>query len=399
MKKVKKQKAVLVSGRRRRYSEAEKQKVLLLVANGMTRSKAAATIGASTETLRRWVKEARQKGTMPASPATEGGEGKRSRPSLQRSVKGSPYRVSDPGQGLGEHEVAAILELKQRHPSMGPAQIRAQLKRFRGWRVSIKAIARVLRGHGYLLVHRGSRPEGPEPISFEAPRRNALWQLDFAEMRVKQEKYYLLIILDDFSRFIVGHSFSDTPSSQVARETIEKAIARHGKPEAVRTDRGGAFLAYSKETDFGRYLEAELIDHIVGRSYNPKGGGKVESAVGTVRRELWDVEAFSSRREAEAKLAAFFKHYNTKRAHMGIGGLTPADRYFGRADEVLDAVDAISRKRQGAAALLMPFGGAFEEIASADSGAPLEVMRLLLREGVLELTFCGATVRLGPLVP
>lgn len=40
----------------------------------------------------------------------------------------SPYAPADPAQGLGEHEVAAILELKRAHPSMGPAQPRAQLR-------------------------------------------------------------------------------------------------------------------------------------------------------------------------------------------------------------------------------------------------------------------------------
>ena len=60
--------------------------------------------------------------------------------------------------GLSEAEVEAILEYRRRHPTMGPAQIRAQLKRFKGWRISIKAIARVLKKNGYEMVHRGSRP-------------------------------------------------------------------------------------------------------------------------------------------------------------------------------------------------------------------------------------------------
>jgi hypothetical protein len=60
----------------------------------------------------------------------------------------APHDPGDPGAGLGEHEVKAILDYKKKHPAMGPAQIRAQLKRFLGWRVSVKAIARVLRKAG-----------------------------------------------------------------------------------------------------------------------------------------------------------------------------------------------------------------------------------------------------------
>jgi hypothetical protein len=92
---------------------------------------------------------------------------------LATQGSGSPYAPADPAQGLGEHEVAAILELKRKHPSMGPAQLRAQLKRFKGWRLSLKAIQRVLRGHGYEPVHRGSRPKGPAPRARSCPARRA----------------------------------------------------------------------------------------------------------------------------------------------------------------------------------------------------------------------------------
>ena len=137
----------------------------MLVASGMSRVQVAATIGTTTESLRRWVKEAVAAGTTPPVPiaktaptraATAG-----SRPSTPAR---SPYAPADPAQGLSEPEVAAILEWKKKHPSMGPAQLRAQLKRFMGWRLSIKAIARVLRGHGYALVHTKARPVGREPL-------------------------------------------------------------------------------------------------------------------------------------------------------------------------------------------------------------------------------------------
>jgi putative transposase len=390
----------------RRFTEEQREQALVLIAGGMERGKVASSIGTTTESLRRWVLEATKKGTMPrgakgaappavvptSAPAPTTGVAAASPPRASRPR--SPYAPADPAQGLGEHEVAAILELKRKHPSMGPAQLRAQLKRFKGWRVSLKAIARVLRGHGYEPVHRG-KPKGPEPVRFEAPRRNALWQADFAEVRVGDDKLYVLIVLDDFSRYIVGHALADSASSVVATETMKQAIARHGRPEGVRTDRGGAFVAFTKEGDFGRFLEASLIDHHVGRPYSPRGGGKVESAVGTLRRELWDLFHFADRAEAEARLARFFDDYNERRAHMGIDGLTPADRFFGRADRVLAAVDALSRSRQGALSQLAPAGAPLEELTAPGSGAPLEVLRLVLVDGVMELRFCGARVRLG----
>jgi transposase InsO family protein/transposase-like protein len=384
--------------RGRRFTEEQRSQAVSLVDSGMTREQIATTVGCTVESLRRWVKRAGPQDMEPVPQPSSNREVTIARAPADAAVATSkpprsPYAPLDPAHALGEHEVAAILELKRRHPSMGPAQLRAQLKRFKGWRISLKAIDRVLRGHGYEPVHRGSRPKGPEPIRFEAPRRNALWQADFTEVRVGPEKLYVLVVLDDFSRFAVGHALADAPESAVATETLRKAIARHGKPEAIRTDRGGAFVAFAKETDFGRYLEAELIDHIVGRPYSPRGGGKVESAIGTLKRELWEVFQFHDRNEAERSLARFFDEYNERRAHMGIDGLTPADRFFGKADRVLARIDAISRGRNGLSWQRSASGGPIEEI-DAD-GAPLEVLRLCIVDGELELRFCGARVRLG----
>ena len=94
---------------------------------------------------------------------------------------------------------------------------------------------------------------------------------------------------------MVGHKLCEDPSAEEALASIRTAIARHGKPEGIRTDRGGAFTA----KEFEKALESELIDHSIGRAYHPQGGGKVEAVIGTVKRELWDVEHFENRAQAE----------------------------------------------------------------------------------------------------
>jgi len=127
----------------------------------------------------------------------------------------------DPGAGLGEHEVKAILDYKKKHPSMGPAQIRAQLKRFLGWRVSVKAIARVLRRAGFPAVHRKGRPVGQErPGRFEAPHRNALWQLDFTELRIGPERRWLLVIFSRSTFAAINDSASACCSAENRRPRV-----------------------------------------------------------------------------------------------------------------------------------------------------------------------------------
>ena len=337
-----------VPARSRRFSTAEQARALSLILAGMQRQKVAKTIGCTTESLRRWYVEGKKRGLVTvlgkgedASVATE--------PAETPAATSAPQ---DPGAGLGEHETKAILDYKKKHPSMGPAQIRAQLKRFLGWRVSVKAIARVLRRAGYTPVHRKGRPVGDEhPRRFEAPHRNALWQLDFTELRVGAERRWLLVIEDDFSRFVVGHSLAEGPTSEVVVEAVREAIRLHGKPERVYTDRGAAFTAWRDVTSCEQFLDEQLIDHSLRKAHRPQGGGKIESVIQTVQRELWEVVHFDSVAEAERALATFFADYNHRRAHLGIGSLVPADRFYGRWPEVVAEMDAVSRRRQGALAL------------------------------------------------
>jgi putative transposase len=392
--------------RSRRFTGEQRRHALTLVASGMTQEQAAKAIGTTANSIWLWRKAAAANGTLPVVRKNNGksalvvaqgggGAGVERVSNGSKVVAKSPYAPADPAHGLSDQEVAAILECKTKHLSMGPAQIRSQLKRFKGWRLSIKAIKRVLREHGYESVYRGSRPQGETLQRFEAPRRNALWQADFAEVRVGPDRLYVLILLDDFSRYVVGYALCNSPSSSVAVETFRAAMARHGKPESMRTDRGGAFVAFAREGDFGRVLEAEDVTHIVGKSYSPKGGGKVESAVRTLRRELWDLEHFEDHEHAEQRLKQFFFEYNERRAHMGIDGLTPADRFFGRADQVLAQINALSRHRQGVLTESAPAGSAIEELGTVRVGSPMEVLRLTLLDGVFELRFCGARVVLG----
>jgi len=388
----------------RRFTAQQKQHALLLVASRVSKAKVAEAIGTTEQSVLRWQKHAEGNGAMPAAPgavAVELAPPKlaATQTSSLRAAAGpvlsppvSPYRPRDPGQGVSEAEEEAILGWKKKHPSMGPAQIRTQLKRFKGWRISTRAVARVLKKHGYEPVHLHGRPQGPEPIRFEAPRRNFLWQLDYTEVRVGADKRHLLLIIDDFSRYLVGHKLCEGPDGQVAVELMQQAMARHGKPEAVRTDRGSGFTC----AEFDDFLEAELIDHIVGHAYHPQGGGKVESVIGTLKRELWEVEHFDDWARAEYRLGQWVQSYNEKRAHMGLDGLTPADRFFGRADRVLQAVNALSRKRNGFHALYAQPGSPLEEIGDPGSGAPAEVLRLVVQHGQMELRLCGCRVKLGP---
>jgi putative transposase len=386
-----------VPARARRFSPEEQAHALELIVAGMRRDEVASSVSCTTESLRRWYQEAKRKGTLPIP----GGDNGASAPAPAASAPDEPAPASsaphDPGSGLGEHETKAILDYKRKHPSMGPAQIRAQLKRFLGWRVSVKAIARVLRRAGFPAVHRKGRPVGDErPGRFEAPHRNALWQLDFTELRVGAERRWLLVIEDDFSRFVVGHVLVEGPTSEVVVAALREAIRLHGKCERVYTDRGAAFTAWRDVTACEVFLDEQLIDHSLRTAHRPQGGGKIESVIDTVQRELWEVVHFDSVADAERALARFFVEYNHQRAHMGIGSLVPADRFYGRWPEVVAEMDAVSRRRQGAFALKLDRRLFIESPAAGDRAVALQ---LVVVGDQAELHLFGRRVVLGRIEP
>jgi len=377
-----------VPRRGRRYSEELKKECLKLLSEGMMQSAVAQLKGISTMSLYRWRKETEESEAGKAG-RNKSGQGEVGGSRAEVGGERRPRAPHDNIAGLSDKEIEEILKLKKEHPSMGPAQIRAQLKRFRGWRIERKAIARALKAHGYRTEHRGAREEA-ELMRFEAPRPNALWQMDALLLRVHEHKLYLHLVLDDFSRFIVAHRLGEQPTSEEAVATLEAAIEKHGKPERVLTDRGGQFVAVRGQTAFGRFLEKELIEHSVSRPYHPQTIGKVESVNRALQKELINLQEFSSPDEARAAISAWVERYNFHRAHMGIDGLVPADRYFGLHRQVLAEVQARSRGRQAVANLDAPIGSPVEDMSQV-----MEVLRLVLLGDRVELRFCGTRVDLG----
>ena len=371
---------------------------LELVDSGVSPGQVARLVGVSPESIRLWRKRVAVAPSCPpaSSSVSVAGSEPEDEPASGTSLtpESGPAPVHrDPANGLSVTEQEGTLKLKEKHPSMGPAQIRVQLKRFQGWRISVRAIARFLKQKGYDPVHVTSVPRGEVINRFEAPHRNSLWQMDFVELRVGPERVSLLLVIDDFSRFCVVAELMTEVSSEAVVESLRASIRLHGKPESIYTDRGGPFLSWRTPSSLGNFLEAELIDHHVSPSYRPQGRGKIESLAGTVQRELWQVVHFSSIEEARERTRSFFRWYNHSRAHMGIDGLTPADRYFGRWEEVRAQVEAASRGRQLALMSGSPAGSAVEEVTGP--GGPAEVFRLVCQDGRLQMRFLGHHVDLG----
>jgi transposase InsO family protein len=256
---------------------------------------------------------------------------------LEKAAAGKgPSPTSGPApQEIEEQRDREILGEWRKHPGLGPSQIRNQLRR-RGVKVSVLTTRRVMEDAGY-------RPpkvkREPHDERFEAVRPNHLWHLDFVHRNIHQASTFTLILIDDCARFVTGHGVDDAERAEMVISTFEEAVARHGKPERVMHDRGSAFWSWRGISRFTSLLTELGIDQVVAEK--KEHNGKVEVFNANLHKELFDRHRFYDLAEMKRRLAAHLHWYNHARTHHALGGLlVPADRFYGRAEEVLARIEA-----------------------------------------------------------
>jgi len=259
----------------------------------------------------------------------------------QRKVRLAAAGQGDaPTSGAAPQQIEAqrdkeILDEWHRHPGLGPSQIRNQLRR-KGVKVSVQTVRRVMEEAGYRppRVKRQGHDE-----RFEAIRPNHIWHLDYVHRFINRTGINTLILLDDYSRFVVGHGTDDAERADLVIETFAQAVRRHGKPEMVLHDRGSAFWSWRGISRFTALLTELGIDQIAAE--HKEHNGKLEVFNANLHKELFDVRRFYDVAEMRRRLASHLHWYNHQRTSHALGGLlVPADRFYGRSEEVLARIEA-----------------------------------------------------------
>jgi transposase-like protein len=271
-------------------------------------------------------------------------------------------------EAIEAHRDAEILAEWKRHPGLGPSQVRNQLRR-KSVKVSTRTVRRVMEDAGY-RPPRVTRKKHDQ--RFEAVRPNHMWHLDYVHRHINRADAHTLILLDDCARFVTGHGVSDAERADFVIETFEEAIERHGKPEMVLHDKGSAFWSWRGVSRFTAYLTELGIDQIVAE--HKEWNGKIEVFNGNLHKELFDVQRFYDLAEMRRRLASHLHWYNHARTNHALGGLlVPADRYYGRSDEVLARIEA--------------GGGRELELDLRDRR--LELFKVVTKDGVPEVWLMG----------
>jgi len=266
----------------------------------------------------------------------------------QRRVKKAaagegPSPTSGPApKDIEEQRDTEILGEWKTHPGLGPSQIVNQLRR-NGIKVSVHTARRVMQDAGY-------RPPKVERQKhdrrYQAVRPNHLWHLDFVQRYIGKVSTFTLILIDDCSRYVVGHGVDDAERADMVVSTFEEATAKHGRPERVMHDKGSAFWSWRGISRFTGLLTEMGIDVVVAE--HKEWNGKVEVFNANLHKELFDAHRFYDVAEMRRRLEAHVHWYNHARTHHALGGLlVPADRYYGRVAEVLARIEAGAGREVG----------------------------------------------------
>jgi hypothetical protein len=153
-----------------------------------------------------------------------------------------------------------IEQMRRDNPEAGVRRIRDELRHGPGIGVSAETVRRVLNdaGLGNPPVEKNRRP--PQTRRFEKEIPNSLWQIDIFTFNLKRMyPVYLVGMIDDHSRYIVGHGLFRQQTSQAVLEVVKGAIGQWGAPREILSDNGRQFAAWRGETRFQKVLKRQGV--------------------------------------------------------------------------------------------------------------------------------------------
>lgn len=258
---------------------------------------------------------------------------------METRLKAAETKAAQPPRALGEAEKSTVRQLlnSERFQDLAPREVYATLLDEGQYLCHWRTMYRILEEHDEVRERRNQlrHPNHPKP-ELLATGPNQVWSWDITKLLgpVKWTYYYLYVVLDIFSRYVVGWMVADREAAALARELVGQTCLKQGiqaEQLTLHADRGSPMIARSLAM-----LLADLgVTKTHSRPHVSDDNPYSEAQFKTLKYRPDYPERFGCQIDARAWSRDFFDWYNHEHHHSGLGLLTPADVHYGRAEEII----------------------------------------------------------------
>jgi transposase InsO family protein len=226
-----------------------------------------------------------------------------------------------------EYVLERIKDIKAEHPFWGYRRVWAYLRYIDGLIINKKRVYRLMREHNLtvkpnprLIAKRVSERPKPKP-----DRPKQWWGIDMTKVLTNTGGVYVVIVLDWYTKKIVGHYSGIRATSREWLEALEKGLNREF-PAGVRghglklmSDNGSQPTSLS----FMKACSNLEVQQVFTSYNNPKGNADTERMIRTIKEELFWLREWENERELNHELENWVDYYNRNYLHSALGYITP----------------------------------------------------------------------------
>jgi putative transposase len=249
----------------------------------------------------------------------------------------NPKPRARPWNRIMPNEEHRALSVAREFPELSSRQVAIWITDNEGFAVSESTVYRILRREALVKRQELEIPAAKE-YHTKTTHPHEMWSTDCSYFKIPGWGYYYLVsVMDDYSRFILGWKLQTDMAADSLIEVVQQAVDATGMTDVPVThrikllsDNGSGYISRA----FNDYLNLISIRHIRAAPFHPQTNGKIERYHQSLKKQVNQL-VYDLPSELEKAIADFIDYYNYRRPHIALGNVAPADVLYGRREDIL----------------------------------------------------------------